>query len=299
MKKTHTAGNKVDTQAETVKAQITDFLNKCEEVKNCKFIMATTKIKDLLKSIVNSVELYELFNTVASNFDYIAAKQKCFVEADGVYGNSRVVLPDTVGDRLAFIFCLLVEFDRDEINFNLFLQKYYPKDGSYYASYHLFCDEVIGSLQALVCDIFSRELQEDQPNQNAIPQSVQSQFQAQPQSQIAQNTQSARSILPQVMPAFQTANMQKANMQRSALISTVCMLIDSELENLEASALVAEDKESGRYILESLTLAIRAGDATLIKSLTCGYNYFVIQTSLVTEGLSLLFQAVGDYLNLL
>lgn len=274
-------------QAESTKAQLIDFLNKCEEVKNCKFIMATTKIKDLLKSIVNSAELYELFNTVASHFDYISAKQKCLVEADGMYGNSRVILPDTVGDRLAFIFCLLVEFDRDEINFNLFLQKYYPKDGSYYASYHLFCDEVIGSLQALVCDIFSRELQEEQSAQPSIQQPSLQQF-AQLQTQQTQ-----------VLPQSQPADMQRENMQKSALINTVCMLIESELESVENSELGEEDMESGQCILESLALAVRAGDAVLIKSLTCGYNYFVMQTMLVTESLSSLFQSVGELLSLL
>ena len=140
---------------ETTITQIKDFLSKCEEVKNCKFIMATTRIKDLLKSIVNSAELYELFNTVAANFDYTAAKQKCLVD-DPAFGHSKVLLPDTIGDRLAFIFCLLVEFDRNDINFNAFLQKYYPKDGSYYASYHLFCDEVIGSLESIICDEIGR-----------------------------------------------------------------------------------------------------------------------------------------------
>ena len=287
-------------QTESKRAQILDFLDKCEEVKNCKFIMATTKIKDLLKSIVNSAELYELFNTVAANFDYIAAKQKCLVEGDGVYGHSRVVLPGTVGDRLAFIFCLLVEFDRDEINFNLFLQKYYPKDSSYYASYHLFCDEVIGSLQMLVCDIYTDVLQEQETKQDqtSVPQPVQ-------QAQITQTAQSAAQPAPaqqeQPVQREQPAqvNLQRINMQRSALISTVCMLIESELESVDASAIPNEDKESAHYILESLVLAIRAGDATLIKSLTCGYNYFVMHTMLVTESLNDLFRSIGEYLNLL
>ena len=88
-------------------------------------------------------------------------------------------------------------------------------------------------------------------------------------------------------------------MQRSALISTVCMLIESELESVDSSAIPDEDKESAHYILESLVLAIRAGDATLIKSLTCGYNYFVMHTMLVTESLNDLFRTVGEYLNLL
>lgn len=260
---------------ETTKTQITDFLEKCEEVKKCKFIMATTKIKDLLKSVVNSAELYELFNTVAANFDYIAAKQQCFVEADGMYGNSKVILPDTIGDRLAFIFCLLVEFDRNDINFNAFLQKYYPKDGSYYASYHLFCDEVIGSLEAIICDVFRDVLEEPQ---QALPQS-------RPAPQIA------------CAPAPAAANTPDPD--AAARINAVCMLIESERENLEASTLSEEDKEAARSILASLDAAVRAGDAALIKSLTCGYNYLVMQTVFVSDALSVLFEALGDYISTL
>ncbi|MCM1437732.1 MAG: hypothetical protein NC131_00780 [Roseburia sp.] len=258
---------------ETTKTQITDFLEKCEEVKNCKFIMATTKIKDLLKSIVNSAELYELFNTVAANFDYVAAKQKCFVEADGTYGGSKVVLPDTVGDRLAFIFCLLVEFDRNDINFNAFLQKYYPKDGSYYASYHLFCDEVIGSLEMIVCDIFQRELQEPQQSLPAPETAAQ---------------------LPPAMPEPSAQNAPDPD--AAAFINTICMLIESEREGLESSTLSKDDKEAARAMLTSLAKAVREGDKALIKSLTCGYNYFVMQTLFVSGSLGALFEAVGNYL---
>ena len=34
-------------EVESVKRQVTEFLDKCEEIRKCKFIMATTKIKDL------------------------------------------------------------------------------------------------------------------------------------------------------------------------------------------------------------------------------------------------------------
>ena len=264
---------------ENTKAQLTDFLNKCEEVKNCKFIMATTKIKDLLKSIVNSAELYELFNTVATNFDYIAAKQQCFVEADGVYGHSRVILPDTVGDRLAFIFCLLVEFDRNDINFNAFLQKYYPKDGSYYASYHLFCDEVIGSLQAIICDVFAAELAESQPREIAEPQTQQIALSAE---QTPANAQTVQSV------------------ETSALIGAVCMLIDGEKEAVEGCAFLSNDeKETALNMLEGLASAVKSGNAQLIKTLTSGYNYFVMQTRFVSECLTPLFEAVGEYLSVI
>ena len=266
---------------ETTKEQITEFLNKCEEVKNCKFIMATTKIKDLLKAIVNSAELYELFNTVAANFDYVAAKQKCFSDDGGAFGQSKLTLPDTVGDRLAFIFCLLVEFDREDINLNAFLQKYYPKDGSYYASYHLFCDEVIGSLEFIICDVFAGELAEAQPQPQALLQNR--------TAQIPQSAASYSSPAPASRPA--------PNPQSAALINSACMLIESETESVENSSLSAEDKEAAKLMLESLSAAVREKNAALIKSLTCGYNYFVMTSGLVSDSLSMLFETLSNYLN--
>lgn len=238
---------------ETVKAQITDFLNKCEELKSCKFIMATTKIKDLLKSIVNSPELYELFNTVATGFDYPAVKQRCFIDS----GRCRVALPDTVGERLAFIFCLLVEFDRNEINFNAFLQKYYPKDGSFYASYHLFCDEVIVSLENIICDVYRKELEAEEP------------------AMIAPRAQGGVQALPQAPNG-------------AALI-----LINAEKEAVASSELPPEDKEAALSILTALENAVKSYDRALIQSLTCGYNYFALYTNFVSLSLSDLFNELG------
>lgn len=258
----------------TVKEQITDFLEKCEEVRNCKFIMATTRIKDLLKSIVNSPELYELFNTVASNFDYNAAKQQAFLESDSAfYGNSRVVLPDTVGDRLAFIFCLLVEFDRNDINLNVFLQKFYPKDGSYYASYHLFCDEVIGSLENIICDIYSKELASYDP-----PLLVDA---------------------PQVEQIPEVTEDRAMSADKIMLLNAVSMLIANERDNIEASSLEGDEKTAGLLILSSLHDAVQNGDISLIQSLSCGYNYFASQNSFISQTFNDLIEALGSYVDIL
>ncbi|MDE6505421.1 MAG: hypothetical protein K2L42_06085 [Clostridia bacterium] len=144
-----------------VKEQIFSFVDKCEELKSCKFIMATTKIKDILKCIVNCPELYRLFEAVTKDFDYPEVKSQCLVTYDdGVLPQNFVVLPKTLGQRLAFIFCLLVEFDKGAINFNDFLRRYFPEDGSYFASYRAFCDLVIKSLQDCVLQVFKEQLAE-------------------------------------------------------------------------------------------------------------------------------------------
>lgn len=141
------------------KDQVLSFLEKCEDLRSCKFIMATSKIKELLKCIASSPALYRLFETVTKDFDYPAAKNTCLVTADdGLLELSYVSLPKSVGDRLAFIFCLLVEIDNEAINFNDFLRKYFAGDGSYFACYKAFGDNIIKSLQDALAQVFEEEI---------------------------------------------------------------------------------------------------------------------------------------------
>ena len=154
----------------STKEQALLFLEKCDELKKCKFIMATSKIKDILKCIVNSPDLYRLFETVTKDFSYPEYKKKCLLTTDdGIMRKSCVVLPQTVGQRLAFIFCLLVEIDKDTINLNDFLQIYFREDGSYFASYQSFCKNIIGSLEDLIRQVFKEQLALPEPRAEISP----------------------------------------------------------------------------------------------------------------------------------
>ena len=152
------------------KEQVLTFLSKCDELKKCKFIMATTKIKDLLKCIVNCPELYNLFEAVTKNFNYPLVKAQCLVTVKDGFNRSYVVLPQTVGHRLAFIFCLLVEFDKDTLNINAFLQRYFSEDGSYFASYQAFCNLVIKGLEDALMQVFKEELSSPDEEEEINPE---------------------------------------------------------------------------------------------------------------------------------
>ena len=239
------------------KAQVLTFLEKCEELKNCKFIMATTKIKDILKCIVNNSELYSLFDTVTKNFDYIEAKTKCLVTVDdGLYGKSCVVLPQRVGERLAFIFCLLVEFDRDTLNFNDFLQRYFPEDDSYFASYRAFCRSIVDSLEGMIKQVF-REQFEDEGE------------------------------------VFEPA--PRADSLRAKLISEIYLNISSEKQYILQSPIPKEEKEGGCKMLNALNNAVKEGNEDLIDALICGYNYFVLYHKAVSDGIAPLIESLAEY----
>lgn len=254
---------------QTIAAQITDFLNKCEEMKTCKFIMAPTKIKDLLKAIVNCPELYELFKTVSSNFDYVEEKKKCFVKvSDGIVSKNYMVLPEKTGDRLAFIFCLLVEFDNDIINFNWFLQTYYSDDGSYYSSYHAFCDSVILSLEQIVSEVFASELASANiPSNNPVRE----------------------------QPTVGESVAETANAEVSSYLSAISLLVANEKQFILESAVPADDKEAGYKMLTEILKAVKEGDADLINALVCGYNYYVLYNNCISESISTLFETIQQY----
>ncbi len=239
------------------KEQVLAFLGKCEELKKCKFIMATTKIKDLLKSIVNSPDLYRLFDEVTKDFNYPEAKAECFITVnDGGVRKNCVVLPQKTADRLALIFCLFVDFDRDTVNFNDFLRKYFHEDGSYYASYRAFCSTFIDCLEEIIRQAFSRELGE-----------------------------------PDAVPDTQTP----ANSLRANLISEISLAIADETRYVAESRIPEEEKEGGSKMLEQLMIAVKIGDENLIDALICGYNYYALFHRCVSEGFGVLIQLIAEY----
>lgn len=241
------------------KEQIKSFLNACAELKNCKFIMATTNLKDLLKRIVNCPELYRLFEAVTKDFDYLLVKSKCLITSnDGIFSKSYVLLPQTIGERLAFIFCLLVEFDRETINFNDFLRIYYPEDGSYYAGYLSFCSQIIDSLSECIEHVFRNELSApDLKIENSLP---------------------------------------PADYKKAEQISAIGLLISREIRYISGTELSDDDKESAVKILSGLNTAIKYGDDELIDALLCGYNYFILYNKCRSDGIEALITSIADYL---
>lgn len=244
-----------------VKEQVLSFFDKCDELKNCKFIMATTKLKDILKCIVNCPDLYKLFAEVTKDFNYPYVRSQCLVTAgEGIYKRGYCTMPQPVEQRLAFAFCLLVEFDKEVLDFNEFISRYFPEDGSYFASYHAFCNTVILGMRDAVAEVFREELKK-----------------------------------PLYHPIDQSPNAAKAK-----LISAINLAISEEMQFLSSKKSVPDgDKTGGLEILTQLLEAVKAGNLLLINALLCGYNYFVLYNKCVSDGFHALIQQVIDYEHML
>lgn len=235
------------------KAEVTGFLKKCAQLRTSKFIMATTHIKAILKSIANSAALYGLFSEVTANFDYIAAKQKCFVgRADRFYGRSRLILPEDAAERLAFTFCLLVEFDRGDLNFNDFLQRYFAVDGSYFSSFHYFCDKVILGMETIIREVFAAELSEGEAVTSSEKEGNGSE------------------------DAATRAQRDEKDMDNAEKISAVSILISGEKNYIASLEMSKAEKDDGFVMLDALLNAVREGNAAAADAILRGYEYYSI-----------------------
>ncbi len=250
---------------EDIKTQVANLLDKCEELRSCKFIMAPTKIKDVLKSIVNSHVLYDLFMSVSSDFDYLSAKSHCLIDTANVFNtHGAVVLPQSTGDKLAFIFCLLVEIDRDSINFNWFLQKYFSDDGSFYASYYSFCEQIIVPFENIIKTVFAKELGDYVPSRRG-----KSQKQEEPAASPSTNL--------------------------SGMLSVISLLIANEKQFILESAIPDDDKETGYKMLSEIYNALKDRDFDVANSLVCGYNYYILYNNTISENVQTLFESIRGY----
>ncbi len=127
-----------------VKAEVAVFMARCDDLIHSKFILAETKISELLKSISVSEELCLLFKQVTEAFSYARAKEVYIAAApDGSINKKVLILPEDLEEQIAFIFCLLVDFDTGEMDFNKFLQEFFYADGSYTEGYTAFVNQLI------------------------------------------------------------------------------------------------------------------------------------------------------------
>lgn len=150
---------------DTGREQIDLFLRRCDEVMQSKFILADTKIGELLKSIASSDLLYAFFREITRDFDYPAAKEKYMNYAGGSAKKRRLLFPPDPSEKLAFIFCLLVDLDNMTLDLSEFLREYFYEDGSVYESYYAFCNQVIKPFKNDVKAIFRGGV----PVEGAVP----------------------------------------------------------------------------------------------------------------------------------
>ena len=79
------------------------------------------------------------------------------------------------------------------------------------------------------------------------------------------------------------------------MISALDISVSQEMQYVSDSSISEDDKENGLKILSELLKALKAGNENLIDALLCGYNYFILHTDCVSDGITELIQMIEAF----
>ncbi len=122
---------------------LNNFKNKTDDLIVSKYLLADTKVSEVLKTIADSKILYELFEYVTDGFDYEMYKRICMPKEGGNFS-----LPKKREDILAFCFLLLMEIDAKKVDLLSLCEKYFSSPDGKQANYNNFALGVLIPFEA-------------------------------------------------------------------------------------------------------------------------------------------------------
>ena len=123
------------------KQNLVDFFNACNEMISGRFILSDTKVSNILKCIVKSEILYNLYSNCMTNFKFANVLARSV--ASNANNGGYFVMPDDEREIIAFVTCLLLEVDKKNINLQTFVtENFFSADG-YNISYSNFSLNVL------------------------------------------------------------------------------------------------------------------------------------------------------------
>lgn len=123
-----------------------EFIRACDELKNCKYVLAENKIAALLKSVADNKQLYSMFGTIMYGFDYKRVFNAC------VAGRG-FALPLDKKKAIALVFRILLDVDSGKMPLKNFLEAYFYCD-VINESYARFALEVIAPFESYCKEYF-------------------------------------------------------------------------------------------------------------------------------------------------
>lgn len=139
--------------------EVEQFLNACDDLIGCKFLVAEYKLSKMLKALANAHQVCSLVGECLEQFNRDREFAKAYQE--GKNGNFYVVMPEEEYKIIALVFCTLVDIDGKKIDFTDFVMRFF---GDQQNPYETFVETMIVPFRNLIAEAFSQapSLEENQ-----------------------------------------------------------------------------------------------------------------------------------------
>lgn len=132
---------------------VENFLVSCQDLIECKFLVAEYKLQKMLQDLANASEICSLIGECLEQFNREREFAKAYVQ-DG-HGDYMFVLPEEEYKIIALVFCTLMDLDAKKIDFTDFLKRFFGKDENAYAN---FVKSMIIPFRDLIAEAFGYKM---------------------------------------------------------------------------------------------------------------------------------------------
>lgn len=228
---------------------INSFMNSCDDLINGKFIFAGNKVANILKSINESPELYEVIAECLKDFNY-----------EKEFGRAKIKLPTKKGTfkmpeehvtKIPLVFCMLVEIQENKIDFKQFLADYFDTDDER-SQFENFAEQVIIPFKNSIAYLFDIE------GQNKFKKEAE----ANKEDAKAEIKTPAKKDLPSKMNKY--FDDIKENIQD----------IKRDMEYVKIKPEIADDIT---YLITNIVFSVEKQDIKMVNSLVIGLCYVLKQ----------------------
>ncbi len=141
---------------------IKNFIDACDDLVSCKYLVAEYKIQQMLKQLANASEVCELVGDCLEQFNRDREFAKAYVQ-DG-HGGFMFVCPQEEYKIIALVFCTLVDIDGKKIDFTDFVKRFF---GQYENPFGSFVEQMIVPFRNLIAEAFGYGYQEEEEQEQA------------------------------------------------------------------------------------------------------------------------------------
>lgn len=132
------------------RAEIDKFLEACDDLLNCKFLVAEYKIQRLLQQLASASDVCSLVGECLEQFNRDREFAKTFVQ-DG-QGDFVCLMPSEEYKVIALVFCTLVDIENKKIDFVDFIKRFFGREEN---PFKAFLDTMIVPFKKLIEEAFS------------------------------------------------------------------------------------------------------------------------------------------------
>ena len=253
----------------SIRDELNLFIEKGEDFINSKYIIADIKIVNLLKSIASSNTLLALFRNCLTDFDYELAKKKYLVKSGFMAGDrGEFILPEKSKDLVAFVFSILMDIDSHVLVLSEFLNRFFYEDGSTYAGYSAFINQMIkpfvNTVKLLMESVLDGKLQDpiealNEAEEKKAIEKANEEKQRKEDEELSKKTygeslKKLRAILLQDAQKIKKSKLKPAEKERLTLIV-----------NMLGSVIESTDKDAINYALAGYIYACKAHKVLFFK----------------------------------